>query len=552
MKPPRAKHQVPPRPADDAGDLWVRQGREYWQQGALAQAVDCAQKALQHGASPLDAYGLLGDSLLGLRQFEPALHAYESALALAPTNIYLRFLCGEALFHLERYADVIACLTDLDPCNNQGLAVERAMTLGRAQQKLGMTEQAELHLLKAYMLQPGNEDAVCNLAGLYEESGRHALALPFLEPAVRQHPTSVRLHYNLGSDLSECGQTARSIDVLSRTLELAPHHIKAHQNLALALLLHGELKTGWPHYAWRFNRHAAEGGQADWIPQTPQLPNDLSGLMVRILGEQGIGDELFFMRYLPALRARGARVLYRLCNAKLQGLLPYLESTDLIDSLDTGDTTADVSLLAGDLPFALGEPQIHRYPAPLKIHADAAQVHNWKTRFPLLRRDRMRLGITWRAGTAPALQLSDQHRWLSKTMPLDALLDVLAPLPVDLVVLQRNPRAEELQTIEQRVGAERLLDASRHDNDLVELVALLSQLDGLVGVSNTNVHLAAGLGKSIDTLVPVPYEFRWHAQGLSSPWFPAAAVYRQQLNGDWRPAMTQLQTQLLCRYNTPP
>lgn len=548
---PGTTHPVQPNSASIDGATWVHRGREHWQQGDLAQAVDCANQALLQGASPLDAYGLLGDSLLGLRQFEPAFHAYASALALAPANVNLRFLCGETLFHLERYADVVTCLQDLIPGNNQALAVEHAMTLGRAQQKLGMTEQAELNLLKAYMLQPGSEDAAHNLAALYEEGGRHYLALPFLEAAIRQHPASVRLHYNLGCDLLECGQIDRGIETLRHTLELAPLHIKAHQNIALAFLLRGDLKTGWEHYAWRFNRHAAEGGQADWNPLTPTLPADLNGRTVRITGEQGIGDELFFMRYLPALRARGARVAYRLCNVKLQSLLQYLEPAGLIDDSDSRDMPADITLAAGDLPFALGEPYIQLCPEPLKIRVNAARVEDWQTRFALLRRTRMRLGITWRAGTAPPQRPDTQNRWLSKTMPLDALMAVLAPLPVDLVVLQRQPQREEMAYIEQCVGAERLLDASRHDSDLVDLVALLSLLDGLVGVSNTNVHLAAGLGKSIDTLVPLPYEFRWHAQGETTPWFPDARVYRQQPDGDWQTALAQLQSNLLSRCGTP-
>jgi tetratricopeptide (TPR) repeat protein len=552
MQWPRVKRTSPPRPASIDGASWIREGRKHWQQGAFSQAMDCAQRALHEGASQLDVYGLLGDSLLGLRQFEAAFEAYASALALAPTNVYLRFLCGETSFHLERYAEAVAYLHDLAPGDNLALALEHAMTLGRAQQKLGMTEQAELNLLKAYMLQPDSEDAVCNLAALYEEGGRHSLALPFLESAIRQHPASVRLHFNLGCDLLECGQVDRGIEALRHTLESAPLHIKAHQNLALALLLKGELKTGWEHYAWRFNRHDAEGGQNDWTPHTPKLPADLNARTVRITGEQGIGDELFFMRYLPALRARGARVVYRVCNAKLEPLLRYVGSSPLIDMLDTGNTAADFSLAAGDLPFALGEPLNRLCPEPLTITVDAAKARDWQTRFARLRPNRVRLGVAWRAGTAPAQRSNSQNRWLSKAMPLDALLDVLAPLPVDLVVLQRQPHRDEMEYIERRVGTERMVDASPYDNDLVDLVALLSMLDGLVGVSNTNVHLAAGLGKPLHTLVPVPHEFRWYEEGQSSPWFPTAAVYRQAPGGDWQPAMAQLRSDLLGRYGTTP
>lgn len=509
--------------------------------------------ALRQGASDRDAYGLLGDSLMGLRQFEPAFEAYHQALALDSANASLRFLCGEALFHCGRYEAVLHYLNDLDPGDNPALQVEHAMTLGRAQHKLGMVEPAELNLLKAFLLQPDNEDAVCNLTALLELEGRHAMALQFLEPAAQKHPTSVRLHYNLGTNLIESGHTVRGIACMRDTLQLAPQHIHAHQNLALALLAQGELAEGWFHYGWRFNRHAAEGGHADWVPQTPTLPQDLTGHTVHVLGEQGIGDELFFMRYLPALQARGAALHYQPCNSKLRPLLAHLEHAfPLVDQATPG-TPADTVVLAGDLPHALGALTESPYPAPLAFRVDATQALRWRSRSPLLTQPRPRLGIAWRAGTARSPQPDhQQQRNLFKSIPLDALLDVLAPLPVDLVILQRQASPEELAYATHRVGADRLLDASAHDNDLPDLLALLSLLDGLVGVSNTNVHLAVGLDKPLYTLVPVPYEFRWQTQGDTSPWFPSAKVYRQALDGSWDAPLAQLQVDLLRRFAQDP
>lgn len=553
MKKSRSRPSAPQTPAPTAGPRWVQLGREHWQRGELVQATECAQMALRHGASPRDAYGLLGDCLMGLRQFEPAFDAYNQALALDISNASLRFLCGEALFHCGRYDAVLYYLKDLDPGDNAALQIEHAMTLGRAQQKLGMLDQAELNLLKAFLLQPDNEDAVCNLTALFEQDGRHALAIEFLEPAVQKHPTSVRLHYNLGTDFIECGHTARGIACMRDTLRLAPQHIHAHQNLALALLAHGELTEGWLHYAWRSNRHVAEGGHADWVPQTHALPLDLTGRTVRVVGEQGIGDELFFMRYLPTLQARGASLQYQPCNGKLRPLLSHMEHA--IPTVDpaTPGAPADTVLLAGDLPHALGVLPASQYPAPVALRVDAAHALHWQHRSALLSHPRPRLGIAWRAGT-PRLPLPDdqQQRVLFKSVPLDALLDVLVPLPVDLVILQRQASSDELAYVTQRVGADRMLDASRDDNDLPDLLALLSLLDGLVGVSNTNVHLAAGLATPLYTLVPLPYEFRWQIQGDASPWFPGSKVYRQQLDGGWEAPLARLQTDLQQRFAEAP
>ena len=133
---------------------------------------------------------------------------------------------------------------------------------------------------------------------------------------------------------------------------------------------------------------------------------------------------------------------------------------------------------------------------------------------------------------------------MSKQVPLQHLLDILQPIDVDVVILQRNPSDEELTAIAQALGPARCLDASMLDQDLCELLALLNALDGLVGVSNTNVHLMASLGKGGHILVPYPAEYRWQELGTRSPWLPHFSVGRQTAEGDWSPALAQLQGEL--------
>lgn len=79
------------------------------------------------------------------------------------------------------------------------------------------------------------------------------------------------------------------------------------------------------------------------------------------------------------------------------------------------------------------------------------------------------------------------------------------------------------------------------NDDLREALAALSVLDEYVGVSNTNMHLMAGLGRSARVLMPHPPEWRWLASGDESPWFPGFRIYRQLRNQSWKEALTRLQ-----------
>jgi len=86
------------------------------------------------------------------------------------------------------------------------------------------------------------------------------------------------------------------------------------------------------------------------------------------------------------------------------------------------------------------------------------------------------------------------------------------------------------------------------NEDLEGMVALLTVIDEYVGVSNTNMHLRAGVCASARVLVPRPPEWRWMAHGRASPWFPGFTVYRQAERGDWSAAMAALQQDLVARW----
>jgi tetratricopeptide (TPR) repeat protein len=523
----------------------LAEGQALWQRGELAAGAECARAAIAAGSQAPQAYLLLGDCCLGLRQFESAANAYAQALALAPDNPYARFLCGEALFHLGRYADTVAMLSTLDPGDDPALAMERAITLGRAYHLTGQLELAEVNLLNAYVGNPQSENAAYNLAVFYEQEYRHATALQFLEPAARLHPQSAQLHYNLGVNLAFCGRTKHAVEAFETTLRIDPLHLQAHQNLALNHLRQGDLARAWPHYAWRFNRHQSEGGQAGWTPSTATLPADLRGHNIALWGEQGIGDELFFLRYLPALKRRGATISYHPGCPRLLPLILQLRHQRLLDRLVPDQTPARpdvdaINLLIGDLPLALGAPDSSNFPPSLSFCPAPDATVRWCQRLPALAAPRVRLGLTWRAGTTAAPQTFETHRWLSKEVPLEQLLDLLMPLDVDIVVLQRNPHAQELACIRAKLGNDRCIDASAFDQDLSELLGLLSMLDGLVGVSNTNVHLMAALGKGGNILVPHPAEFRWQEHGPRSAWFDGFGVYRQEAGGDWSAPLDRL------------
>jgi hypothetical protein len=152
------------------------------------------------------------------------------------------------------------------------------------------------------------------------------------------------------------------------------------------------------------------------------------------------------------------------------------------------------------------------------------------------------VGMTWRAGTTYEEQTG--VAWsLFKEVPVAGLAGALRTAHGTFLALQRRPGAGEIEALAQAL-ARPVHDFTALNDDLEGMLALLALIDEYVGVSNTNMHLRASVGRTARVLVPYPAEWRWMARGRESPWFPGFRVYRQTLTGSWDRALAGLRDDL--------
>jgi len=257
--------------------------------------------------------------------------------------------------------------------------------------------------------------------------------------------------------------------------------------------------------------------------------------------EQGLGDELFFLRYAAALRARGAALIYvgepkmHAILAARRGLFAQLLAPE------ARPEAIDRTLLSGDVPEAAGGGIV----PPLPLEPNPALLGTWSNRLAALGPPPY-IGVTWRAGVAADQAFRQRRARLVKEVPVECLGAVLKGIPGTVLVLQRDPAPEALDGFSRALGR-RACDLSGLNEHLDEMLALLRQLDEYVCVSNANTHLAAGTGLKCRVIVMRLPEWRWVAEGDSSPWFPGFRLYRQQADGGWTTPLDRLRADLLAR-----
>jgi len=418
---------------------------------------------------------------------------------------------------------------------------EAHYNLGKVLEKRGDLVAARRAYERAVALAPRYPGARGNYALLLQRLGELERAAEVLEAAVADDPTDTHDLVLLGKALMGARGHAAAIALYEAAARRMPESAMLQRALAHALLAAGDWRRGWQAYLGR----DALGPRVRTEFPAP-LPERLDGVRLMLLSEQGLGDALFFLRFAPPLARRGARLRLRAPD-KLAGLL---RATDVFDEVRAesdqcaGPVPAERVLHLGDLPYLLGSDRPE--PAfPLKVRAELAAA--WRDRLGRLGPGPY-LGVTWRAGTdfRRGPEFGRNMQALAKEIELPVLGGVLGRVPGTLVSLQRRPGPDETRALSALVGRP-VLDLSEVNDDLESALALVSVLDEYVAVSNTNVHLRAGAGRTSRVLVPFPPEWRWMAQGEASPWFPGSRVYRQSARRDWAQALGALAADVAVR-----
>ena len=180
-------------------------------------------------------------------------------------------------------------------------------------------------------------------------------------------------------------------DKYLRALEIDSDHVDAHAGLANNLLADGQFADGWQHFLRRNSVLAI----ATHLDRTP-LAADLSGSHVIVLADQGLGDQVFFARYLLELRARGAHVTFR-TDPRIAEMLHRSGITDKI-APDANPADGDRVISVGDLPFLLNCEDNSALPPPFKIVALPEREDTLRSQLSVFGA-RPWIGVTWRAGT---------------------------------------------------------------------------------------------------------------------------------------------------------
>jgi len=313
---------------------------------------------------------------------------------------------------------------------------------------------------------------------------------------IRSKP--IEAQHNLGLVLGAMGKFKAAEAAFRDVLAVAPHPGSRYA-LAELLLAEGRYAEGWPLLEARRDVPEMKIPRPD--PGFPEWQGeDLDGKRLLVIAEQGFGDMIMLSRFLPALRARGAQVLF-FCPDEMHRLMRRLDVTVVGSGPDPATVRSAYWVLLGSLP--------------------------------------LRLGVTLETLTPPAgfpgLEPGSGGGVGVMAQGSRALIDDQRSLPA-----RYAPRL-------LRLGRD-LSPEATGAQDFEATAEIIAGLDLVISVDTAVAHLAASLGKPTWVLLPARgADWRWLRNRDDSPWYPSARLFRQRAAGDWEPVLRRVETALANR-----
>ncbi len=512
---------IDPNSAEIHNDL----GNAFRLQGQLDNAVISIQNSISIQPNCLAFYNL-GLVMQDQENVDEAISYYKQAIAINPNFVQAYNNLGnifQTLDKLDKALEYYKTAVRIDP---DYLEVQSNLgTIYINNNELNEAINCYQHILR---INPNSCEAENNLGIAYNHSHQMEMAISHYRRALQINPKYADAKNNLGFALQKQDEIDQAILCYEAALKINPNFRDAQKNLGLAELSKGNFIRGWYYYT------ARDGRDIDTVNSLKDANIELQGKRILLIGEQGLGEELFFLRFVPQLKRLGSWIAYQ-SGAKLKNLASRLPYIDYIADKKEG-VEVDYTFLIGDLPRLLDMTSADKIPSLISFNI---RHHEQEEMVRLLEKTGgpPYIGVSWWAG-------AKEDIILYRRVDFRLFAELFQGLEGTIINLQRDSSDSEIEALSEFLGRQ-VHDFSSYNADLEEMVILLGSLDYHITISNTNVHLRSAVNGTSFVLVPFYSQPKiWMGPNYKSLWYPNVHLYRQTLGLCWKDAIIQLKKDL--------
>jgi len=551
-------------------DAWADYAGQLLTLGQLDEAQKACSTALEQDPQNLSARINLGVVLMRLDRLDEAESQLRSVVHEDARRMDAQLFLAECLLNKKDLGNV---RTVLDGVNQPGAMSGRYSVLrshhaelwailGLALLEVQQFGKAEDACNAALQIDAHNLRAKANLGSIQMAQGHLDAAEGLFRRLVAEHPREELARLLLITCLARKGELDTADQEIAKVIQQKPDSFVVHMSVAgtyysigrwtdytaeierfrkidhtLAYLdfeqsfvdlLFGDMLQGWERYEARL-RVPKELKPNRSFSQPTWNGEPFAGKTLLLWAEQGFGDTLMFLRYLPLVKALGGQVILETQPA-LVAVAATCPGADLILAKDAPLPPFDQQASLMSLPW-LFRTELASIPAQIPYLDIPGEVPHRQAIQGLLAsaQESTRIGLVW-AGSP------GHKRDVERSVPA-ASLAPLADLP-GVTWFSFQLGRPEIPPLPNLISLAPML------KNFSDTAYALSGMDLVITVDTSVAHLAGALGIPTLLLLSFQPDFRWMLDRDDSPWYPTMRLYRQPAYGDWGAVIRQVVTDL--------
>ena len=462
-------------------------------------------------------------------QFEEALKLYLTLLTKYPDNNDLLVGIGYTYNRLKKFEEAISAYEKIILLQENNFIALYNSGVTRILNQIDLT-RGIMQLETARQIVPNNIDLLLSLASGYEKANQIVKALAIAKEALKINPNSSIVHYQIGSILNHM-ENEDGVPWLESSLKIDPKNYRAIFALSQIYLRENKYEEGMRLYKWRVKRDSSDYKFDDTSIEEIKYNEN-----ILIFFEQGIGDQIIFLRYIEHLLKKSENLVIFIKAKIIDFVKENIKEIRVYSSEDykEKDWIDYKKINLGSIPRLLLD-DIKKIPSfqkwrPTKLLSDElnSKLSGCKRKI---------VGVSWKS--------SNKELAKKKNIQLKDLVKVLDGYLI--VNLQYGDVAQEIENSIKH-NKSNILNFKDIDlfNDINSLTNLINKCDLIITISNINAHIAGALSKKTYLLAPRNWGRLWYwvQREEKSLYYPSIKIIEQEKDGDWDSSLLKLKSLL--------
>ncbi len=484
---------------------------------AILAFSDCIKRDMKNAS----AYNNLGITYEAMGDNNRAISSYKEAVKIDPNFSKAVNNIGVVLYKQKKYQeaiDIFKIALNIDKDYH-----ELNSNIGACYNKLKDYDNAIKYLDLAIQKDPNNAGAYTNLGNVYNKLDDYKKAAKLHEKSIQLAPDGSNAYSNVGTSYKYLNQTNKAIDSYKKAIELDENFVNAHFDLATVYLAKGDYEKGFKEYEWRFKKDEMKGhilNNKD-IFSKPMFTGDenIENKTLLLHSEQGFGDSIQFIRFLPKLKEKYNCKIAVKCRDELKELFKCIDEIDILTNRSEPTPAFDYHLPIMSMPYILKIKSTSQIPFKdgyLKAKEDEE--------FKLEKKNgELNIGICWSASVTG-------ESYEGKVFDLKYFERLINSDKVNVYSLQVGPENEDIK----KLGYEdKVIDLTNKLADFSKTASLMNELDLVISSDTSVAHLAGALNKKVWIPLQKVPDWRWQNKGEKSQWYASAKLFRQKTYKVW-------------------